>query len=68
MPVANNEDELLTYDSLAAYLSVSKSKLRGDMCAGKIPQELYVKLFGGRSVRFLKSRVDQYLQLQSVSK
>ena len=57
---------LMDVDSLAKYLSVPRSTLYTDVCLRKIPARAIVKL--GRSLRFDKDAIDQWIEESRVKK
>lgn len=58
-PIPENIRPLWRYREYAAYLRISEDKARHDLAAGKIPSNLYIRVFG-RSIRFLPEAVEQW--------
>ncbi len=56
---------LWRYKQFAEYLGISEDKARHDMCAGVIPKKLFIRIFGGRSIRFIPEEVVRFVREQS---
>lgn len=51
---------LWKYQQFANFLGIGVDAARHAMCAGKIPSHLYVRPFGGNTIRFIPEAVIKY--------
>jgi excisionase family DNA binding protein len=58
--------KLINIEELSKYLSVPKGTLYTDVCLRKIPAKAIVKL--GRSLRFDKEAIDQWIEASRIGK